>query len=486
MPARRSVLAIAAILSGLVLAGPVRAGEFQDGQAAYRAGDYATALKDWRTLAEQGDAAAAFMVGVAYDTGTGVLRNAAKALKWTRRSAHQGFAPAQDNLGAMYQGGRNVRRNAVKAAKWYRLAAEQGDARAEDDLGGMFAVGGAGVPRNYAKSVKWYRISAETGYAAAQNNLGDMYTLGRGLSQSLAKAAKWYHLAAKQGYVMAQAKLGGMYYFGNGVPRDYIKAYMWLNLAAAQGLHPAAKALNALADRMTPSQIAEAQRRSAAFRPRVAAAMPPARGQAAGDLGSGFFVTASGLAVTNAHVVTGCRRIRVEAGGQAGTVHLLATDRANDLALLATGLHPGAVAPLRLTSQQGDAVAVYGFPLAGLLAPGGNITFGNITALAGPADDSSLLQISAPVQPGNSGGPVLDDNGNVVGIVVAKLNALQVAAATADIPQNVNFAIKAAVLADFLSAHGVAFTAGTLSRRLAHPALATSARNITIEVVCEK
>jgi S1-C subfamily serine protease len=73
---------------------------------------------------------------------------------------------------------------------------------------------------------------------------------------------------------------------------------------------------------------------------------------------------------------------------------------------------------------------VYGFPLTGALASGGNVTTGNITALAGLGDDSRFLQISAPVQPGNSGGPLLDRNGSVVGIVVSKLNALGVASRT--------------------------------------------------------
>ncbi len=144
------------------------------------------------------------------------------------------------------------------------------------------------------------------------------------------------------------------------------------------------------------------------------------------------------------------------------------------------------MAGLRLTVHQGDAVAVYGFPLPGVLAPGNNITFGNITALAGPADNSSLLQISAPVQPGNSGGPVLDEAGNVVGIVVSKLNALRVATATKDIPQNVNFAIKASVLADFLAAHNVAFSPGAMARKLTPSAITSAAKNLTLEIECDK
>jgi S1-C subfamily serine protease len=100
------------------------------------------------------------------------------------------------------------------------------------------------------------------------------------------------------------------------------------------------------------------------------------------------------------------------------------------------------ILPLRASARLGEEIVVYGFPLAGLLASSGNVTTGNITALAGLGDDIRFLQISAPVQPGNSGGPVLDRNGNIVGIVVSKLDAIKTAIATQDIPQNVNFAIK--------------------------------------------
>ncbi len=100
--------------------------------------------------------------------------------------------------------------------------------------------------------------------------------------------------------------------------------------------------------------------------------------------------------------------------------------------------------------RQGEDIVVYGFPLPGVLSSGGNVSTGNVTALTGLGDDSRFLQISAPVQPGNGGGPLLDRSGNVVGVVVSKLNALSVASATGDVPQNVNFAIKASVALAFL------------------------------------
>ena len=98
-----------------------------------------------------------------------------------------------------------------------------------------------------------------------------------------------------------------------------------------------------------------------------------------------------------------------------------------------------------------------GFPLPGLLASEANVTTGTVSALAGVGNDTRLLQMTVPVQPGNSGGPLLDLQGRVVGIVVGKLDALQVASVTGDIPQNVNFAIKAGVAQSFLAASGVMY-----------------------------
>lgn len=179
-----------------------------------------------------------------------------------------------------------------------------------------------------------------------------------------------------------------------------------------------------------------------------------------------------------------CQQIRVSINGQQGTARVVGRDDKNDLALLATDLHPVQLANWRLSVRQGEDIVVYGFPLTGVLAAEGNVATGNVTALAGLGNDSRFLQISAPVQPGNSGGPLLDRNGNVVGIVVAKLNALGIASATGDIPQNVNFAIKASVAAAFLDAQGVVHTEGEVTRALSTPDISARAKALAVQVVC--
>ena len=166
--------------------------------------------------------------------------------------------------------------------------------------------------------------------------------------------------------------------------------------------------------------------------------------------GTGFFVGVDGSLVTNAHVVDACVSISVKTdAGSVGAARVVAKDNVNDLALLRTTITPTAVARLRAGARLGEGVAAFGYPHVDLLSSSGNFTLGNITALSGIGDDSREVQISAPVQSGNSGGPLLDMGGNIVGIVASKLDALKVAARGGDLPQNVNFAIKSSLLASF-------------------------------------
>ena len=168
-------------------AGVSSAADFQRGLAAHNRGDFRTALREWRPLAEQGD------------------------------------ADSQYNLGLMYQLGQ-------------------------------------GVPQDDKAVVKWYKLAAEQGNASAQYNLGLIYEMAQGVPQDYKAAVKWYRLAAKQGDVYTQYRLGLMYHNGLGVPQNYIYAHMWANLAAASGHKLAAKGRSDLEKRMSPDQIAKAQR----------------------------------------------------------------------------------------------------------------------------------------------------------------------------------------------------------------------------------
>jgi len=188
--------------------------------------------------------------------------------------------------------------------------------------------------------------------------------------------------------------------------------------------------------------------------------------------------------------VHACSEIRVETKpGTFVPATLSAKDATNDLALLKIEAISEKFAAFRFSVRLGEEVEAFGYPLAGILATSGNFSVGNITALSGLADDSRYLQISVPVQPGNSGGPLLDQQGNLVGIVSAKLNALEIMADTkGDIPQNVNFAIRALVAANFLQTNNIKFESGVepgAETRAMQPAdLAEQAKAISVHLEC--
>jgi S1-C subfamily serine protease len=176
--------------------------------------------------------------------------------------------------------------------------------------------------------------------------------------------------------------------------------------------------------------------------------------------GTGFVVDTSGSVVTNYHVVQQCGSVSfLLNGGNSSPSTVIASDPMNDLALLRVeSKYPNAAIfqdPDKL--QAGDDIIVFGYPLLGQLSSTGNLTRGSVTALSGIRDDTRYFQMSAPIQLGNSGGPVLNQSGRVTGIVTSKLNAARELKATGDISQNVNFALKAAVLRTFLDSNNVTY-----------------------------
>lgn len=148
----------------------------------------------------------------------------------------------------------------ANAAREFRPLAEKGHAEAQYNLGFMYA-NGQGVPQNHAEAAKWYRLAAQQGDAEAQGNLALMYAYGQGVSQNNIEAVRLYRLAAQQGNAPAQYNLAFMYAKGQGVSQDLVRSYLWLNFAVAQRRD--AKWIanrNIVASKMTPNQIAEAQK----------------------------------------------------------------------------------------------------------------------------------------------------------------------------------------------------------------------------------
>lgn len=206
-------------------------------------------------------------------------------------------------------------------------------------------------------------------------------------------------------------------------------------------------------------------------------------------VGTAIYVAESGELLTNEHVVAGCDAVHVvPRTGDPLQVTIAATDEEKDLALLATEapVAPSAVARFRAGQalRYGEQIAVFGYPLAGTLSAGGNFVLGNVTALSGLNDDSEMVQISAPVQPGNSGGPLLDRSGLMVGVVTSKIDDASVMLATGAVPQNVNFAIKRQAVISFLVQNGVNFTTGAPADAVDPTDIADAAVSVSAQVAC--
>ena len=179
----RVVVLLALLWTGLAHAGP-----FEDGAAALGKGDYATALRVWKPLAEQGHAEAQAILGLMYGKGWGVPQDDAEAVKWYRRAAEQGLVQAQSALGDNYREGQGVSQDYAEAVKWYRRAAEQGHAKAQVNLGVMYHHG-QGVPQDYVQAHKWFNLAASR-YPANEKENRDSAVKGRDLVAAKMTAAQ--------------------------------------------------------------------------------------------------------------------------------------------------------------------------------------------------------------------------------------------------------------------------------------------------------
>lgn len=223
-------------------------------------------------------------------------------------------------------------------------------------------------------------------------------------------------------------------------------------------------------------------------RPGQQAGTPPQPPKPApGSFGTGFFVTAMGHALTNNHVIDGCKSVGALIDGQFIQANVVRKDERNDLALLRVQVAqqvPFAKFRGGSMARPGDAVVVAGFPLPSVLQNGLNVTVGNVSSLAGMGGNTALVQITAPVQPGNSGGPLFDMSGTIIGVVVSKLNAQRIAQATGDIPQNINFAVHGSVARLFVESTGQRTQELPATKDLRAGEVGDLALQFTIQIEC--
>ena len=172
--------------------------------------------------------------------------------------------------------------------------------------------------------------------------------------------------------------------------------------------------------------------------------------------GTGFFVSAEGHIVSNDHVVGICRKVASKIDGVIEYFNIIKTDEVNDLGIIKGEYkNPTYLSIKSDGAEYGEDVVAFGYPLADALSTSVKLTRGIVSSLSGPGNNYSEIQIDAAIQPGNSGGPVLNMEGQVVGVASSGLNKLYMLEQTEYIPENVNFAVAAPTLTNFLKANGV-------------------------------
>lgn len=334
--------------------------------------------------------------------------------------------------------------------------ADDGDANAQCELGTRY-YRGQDVRRDYKKAASLFSQAAEQGLPKAQYNLGVMYDNGQGVLKNHKEAVKWYSKAAEQGYGEAQYNLGLSYAKGEGTIEHYVEAYKWMLLAGMNGVDTNDVEQNKawLRHHMTTNQVAEAQNRAKSFIERENKDYPSAstNDNEIKTFGTGFFISRNGYFVTAAHVVKNAKSVQISWRSKDYSAEMIFADEILDVAVLKVdGIQSPQVLSLSSSStvKTGDAVFTLGFPQVQFQGIEPKYTDGAISSLSGMANDPKYFQISVPVQPGNSGGPLLDSQGRVVGLINSRLDDINTLLETGSIPQNVNYALKSSFIVPLL------------------------------------
>ncbi len=435
------------------------------GEAAYLRGDWTDAYRLLKPLAKAGDARAETRIGDLLWAGYGVARNRPEAIRWYRKAAALSVPLALARLG-------------------------------------VFQITGTAMPRDVDAGIGKLRRAASLGSGYAAEQLGLLFWQGALVVRDPARAIPMLRQAAAKKRPLSEHLLATAYAEGRGVPRNRFAAAVWAIRATTDAGPAQRQAYAVLRDqalsRLPADDVARARSVAAKRGDQVAVAysapVPPPPLLPASSrkvvLATGFFVTDHGVVLTDFHGTNNCRALRVTPSGDAAATvaTIIASDPVNDLALLKTSLTDTPAARFRKGRpiRPGDGVVVLGYPLPNVLARQVNVTIGNISAMAGEHGDTRYLQMTAPIEIGDSGGPLLDMNGSVIGVVARKLNAEEIQKLYGDMPQNVNFATRARYARQFLSENSITYRTA-LSNTPKSPAdIAESVSKSVVLVECDQ
>ncbi|MBU1001805.1 MAG: trypsin-like peptidase domain-containing protein [Proteobacteria bacterium] len=337
-------------------------------------------------------------------------------------------------------------------------AARRGNAQAQYLLGAMLMVRAEREERSgwqtkariyYKQAAGWFHKAAASNNARAQFSLGLLMRNGQGVERDTAGALRWLTAAANQDVPDALFLMGIMSAGGEGMRRDNSRALGLLVDAGAgfvnEGRADWALQVSQTINQLAPGHPAVAKLSKAA---RQISTRPGAR-QEGFSTGTAW-IAAPGFAVTNRHVVVGRTTISlVHPDGSYVSATVAAEDADSDLVLLAVA-DPCALPPALPLAKEapglGAEVFTVGFPQVAIMGTSPKLSTGRVTGATGVGGDPRTLTISVPVAQGNSGGPLINLSGEVVGVVQAMIDAAGVYRATGELPENVNYAIHVRLL----------------------------------------
>jgi len=418
-----------------------------------------------------------------------------KAAELKARAA-QGDAMSQIILGALYEVGHGEPEDKFEAAKWYRKAADANDPRGQILLGELY-VEGTGVVKDATEATKLFYQAAKQRCVYAQVRLAGMYVIDEGIRPNPVEAYKWCNVALVQAKPTDFIRLEGLALWGRrfatinnqviglgefsalktplgsvmvtcvGIESNYVNIQVngekqeriikhgdYAN-PCAEYFKLALELRTTLETNLSSVSIAEAQRRSTLFiRNLDEPGLPESDFLNAKGLATAFFITDDGYAITAYHVVKRNGKVSLRSASGTYPAKVVKSDPENDLALLKVSGRFTAL-PLQSSSavRIGASVFTVGFPNPNVQGLHPKLTKGEISSVFGIADDARTFQISVPVQPGNSGGALVNLQGNVIGVIAARLDDLKTLSTIGNLPQNVNYAVKSAqamsLLTDF-------------------------------------
>jgi len=452
-------------------------------------------------IRERGDGETCYLLARCYYLGQGVAKDDQKQLEHLRRGQAKQNNRCIASLAWAYQwGALGLKADEDMAVSLYLRAARLGNERCYDSagrillnkkdnsyflkviqeaekadapechfwLGYLHHYGRDGIIQDHARAVALYERSAAEGNNLAKAYLAVLIVDGLGAPQNAPRAINLLKEASIAGISFAQFCYAYYLERGVGTAQDASMAYFWSNLAASNGDNEEfAKQRDALSRKIGPSETLRVQALCREWlgsrKNNQASADNPDLETPSGGTGSGVIYSSDGHVLTNHHVIAGCTQFKViTARGEEFSATLVASDEKLDVAVLKLEkpYRPkGFPTPPRIISshrvKSGEKVFTIGHPLGDLLGSEPKYNDGTVSAMSGMDDNRNVMQISVPIHPGNSGGPLANTSGEIVGLIVSTFNGGALLREENILAQNINFAIKSEPILDFLDTKGL-------------------------------